>query len=503
MRIIKPTAPRNRLPILAVTLLTFGLRLAFLGRQSLWYDEAFSRVVAGAPWPVFWEALLADGVHPPGYYLLLRAALPLFGASEFGLRFPSAAVGTLAVPLMWPLGRRLFGRSEAGLLAALLLALNPFAVWYAQEARQYAPLLVLTVAGAWAYVRLLARPSLRRWWPLALSSALSFGLHYFAFVFVLAQFIYLALTLRRNHPALRWWVAAQAVAFLPLLPWAVAVAAREGRNFGIGWIQAVSPADIPLTLTNLAFALSDPGSIWTWLALVFLGLILALNLRRLSLHRSSFTVHPSPFILHPSRATFLLTFLLTPILFTFLLSLRRPLYVDRFFTVSLPFLVLLLAGGLWRNSPTWLRRGTMLVLVVATALACGRIFFDPALAKEDWRAAAAYVAGAEQPGDGLALRQFQDRLPFGHYYAGKLPLQIITTNRQTTPPAEIAAGHRRLWIVQRRPLASTHALAGNVPLHWTGEADPVVRTWLEDQAGRLAEEQTFPGVYVLLYEVGD
>lgn len=504
----QPAAPQRYAPLLLLTLLGFGVRLAFLGRQSLWYDEAFSLAVASAPWEVFWSALLSDGVHPPGYYLLLRAALPLFGGMEFGLRFLSAAAGTLAVPLLARLARCLFRREEAGLLAALLLALNPFAIWYAQEARQYALLLALTLAAGWTYLRLLNRPSWRRWWPFTLVTALSFLLHYFAFVFVLAQFVHLIGLLRRRPIALRWWFAAQAVAAAPFLPWAVAIAGREGRNFGIGWIQPVSPLDPLLTLSNLGFALSDPASVWTWLGVVVvLSSQFSVFGSRFSGFGSRFSGLSSRFsalkfrgsTLHPS--SFILIFLLTPILFTFLLSFRLPLYVDRFLIVSLPALLLGLVGGTMVSSPAWLRRGTMLVLVATTALAGGRLFVDPALTKEDWRAAAAYVEAAERAGDLLAMRQFQDRIPFAHYYRGDLPLAIITTNRQTTPPAEIAAGAKRLWVVQRRPFAPTHALAGSAPLRWTEETEPAVRDWYRQHAAGLMEERSFPGVYLLLFNL--
>src|SRR5512136_959409 len=106
--------------ILLLTQISFALRLACLGRQSLWYDEAFSLAVARAEPSVFWAALLSDGVHPPGYYLLLREGLALFGASEFAARFLSAVAGTLAVPLMWRLGRAL-GSERWGAAAGLLL----------------------------------------------------------------------------------------------------------------------------------------------------------------------------------------------------------------------------------------------------------------------------------------------------------------------------------------------------------------------------------------------
>jgi uncharacterized membrane protein len=231
---------------LVITLSGFALRLAFLGRQSLWYDEAFSLAVARADWPTFWAALLSDGVHPPGYYFLLRAGLIVFGHSEFALRFPSVLAGTLALPLIYQLGRVL-GEVRWGLVAALLLAFNPFALWYAQEARMYSLLLCLSVGGAYAFWKLVTRPNPSHWLWLTLVSGLGFLVHYFAFLFSLVQFVYLVVSLRRNYRVLRWWVAAQAAAFVFFLPWAVAIVTREGRNFGIGWIHPPTLIDLPLT----------------------------------------------------------------------------------------------------------------------------------------------------------------------------------------------------------------------------------------------------------------
>jgi len=284
--------PRD-IPILAITLFGFALRLAFLGRQSLWYDEAFSLAVARADWPTFWAALLSDGVHPPGYYLLLRGGLALFGAGEFGLRFPSVLAGTLAVPLTCQLGRAL-GSRRWGLAAGLLLSLNPFALWYAQEARMYSLLLCLSVAGGYAFWRLAVRPDLRRWLGLAFVSALSFGIHYFAFVLSLAQFVYLVASLRRTHRVLRWWVAAQAAAFLTFLPWAVAIVTREGRNFGIGWIHPPAVLDPPLTLSNLALALSDPSRVWTWAGLALIVGTAAIGVKAGAM-RAHHSLSPTPY----------------------------------------------------------------------------------------------------------------------------------------------------------------------------------------------------------------
>jgi 4-amino-4-deoxy-L-arabinose transferase-like glycosyltransferase len=474
-----------------LSLLGFALRVFFLGQQSLWYDEAFSLAVAQAEPPIFWAALLSDGVHPPGYYLLLRASLALFGDSEFALRYPSALLGTLAVPLIYQLGRTLGGR-HWGLMAGLLLALNPFALWYAKEARMYGLLLCLSIAGGYAFWKLVRQPDVRHWLWLTVISALGFVVHYFAFVLSLAQFVYLVVSLRRTHRVLRWWVAAKVVAFLFFLPWAVAIVTREGRNFGIGWIQPATLLDLPLTLSNLALAVSNPTWPWTWAGLALVAGMVATGIvagpKRSALH----ALHPTPY-------SYLLVWLVVPIVFTWLLSLRLPLYVDRFLIICLPPLVLL--SSTMSLSPSWKVRGTMTVLIIVSTMASTRLWIDPKLAKEDWRTAAIYVQSMEESGDTLVMRDFQTGIPFGYYYRGALELQVASINQQTTPLDDLGQGYARLWLVYRRPFEATHALAGAQPFTWQDDEEPVTRDWLVSHAPVLMQEMTFPGVYVALYRL--
>lgn len=477
--------------LIAIIGLGFALRLAFLGRQSLWYDEAFSLAVTRAEWPTFWAALLSDGVHPPGYYLLMRGSLILFGDGEFGLRFPSVVAGTLALPLIYQLGRAL-GRERWGLMAASLLALNPFALWYAQEARMYSLLLCLSIAGGYAFWKLVSQPNPRRWLGLTIVSAFGFLVHYFAFLFSLVQFVYLVGSLRRTHRVLRWWVAAQVLAFLPFLPWAIAIMTREGRNFGIGWIHPSTLLDLPLTLSNLALALSDPTQLWTWAGLALVGGAVAAGL---SAAAKSSALRPPP----STHYAYLLIWLLFPIGFTWLMSLRLPLYVDRFFIICLPPLLLL--SSTLSLSSSWKARGTMTLLIMVSAIASARLWVDPQLAKEDWRIAASYVQSMEESDDALIMRDLQTSIPFGYYYRGGLELEAAAVNQETTPLDELSQGQSRLWLVYRRPFEATHALAGAQPFTWRNDQEPAVRDWLVSHAPVLVQEKTFPGVYVVLYQL--
>ena len=73
--------------------------------------------------------------HPPGYYMLLHAALRV-GASDASARLPSAIVSIVSIGLLFALTCRLVNR-QAAWLAGALLALSPLDIWYAQEARMY------------------------------------------------------------------------------------------------------------------------------------------------------------------------------------------------------------------------------------------------------------------------------------------------------------------------------------------------------------------------------
>ena len=114
---------------LLITLLGFAIRIHHLGGDSFWVDEIAtvqtSRTLSGA--------LAAERDHPPLTYLFTLIALGVSGESEFSARLPALFAGTMTLPLLALLGKRL-GRPGAGLWAAFLLALAPFHLRFSQEA---------------------------------------------------------------------------------------------------------------------------------------------------------------------------------------------------------------------------------------------------------------------------------------------------------------------------------------------------------------------------------
>jgi mannosyltransferase len=133
-----------------IVILCALLRFYHLGAASLWSDEIFSRYYVD----VFGlHYVLTNGLstetNPPTYYLLLHGWMSLFGDGEVALRSLSAAASILCVPATYLLGRELGGKSR-GLAGALLFALCPASLYFAQETRVYALFMLASTVVLWA-----------------------------------------------------------------------------------------------------------------------------------------------------------------------------------------------------------------------------------------------------------------------------------------------------------------------------------------------------------------
>lgn len=110
----------------AILLLGVALRFYKLGDlpRGIYHDEAYYgldavSVIEGAR-PIFFPA---NNGREPLYIYLLSLSVGAFGRTSFGLRFASAVIGTLILPVTYLLGRALFNR-RVGLLAMAICAIT-------------------------------------------------------------------------------------------------------------------------------------------------------------------------------------------------------------------------------------------------------------------------------------------------------------------------------------------------------------------------------------------
>lgn len=190
-----------------------ALRFATLRLQSFWVDEAYTRAIVAHGLGHALSTIPRTESTPPLYYVLLWFWSRVFGIGEAGLRSFSAVCGTLTIPLLYVLGRRLFSE-RVGLIAAVLAAVNPLLVWYSQEARAYALLVLLSALSLLMLLRACERPGAGRLAVWGVVSALALATHYFAALVVGPEAAWLLVVLLRRR---EWSPARSAAAYLPVV----------------------------------------------------------------------------------------------------------------------------------------------------------------------------------------------------------------------------------------------------------------------------------------------
>ncbi len=122
--------------LILILLLAFALRVWDLGARSLWLDEGLEYRVATSPVTTLLQTVRKKIQDPPLFSILLHVWMNL-GESEVHLRFLSVCFSMLSTLGIARLGYKLFGPST-GLLGALIMALLPAEIRYAQDVGQYA-----------------------------------------------------------------------------------------------------------------------------------------------------------------------------------------------------------------------------------------------------------------------------------------------------------------------------------------------------------------------------
>jgi uncharacterized membrane protein len=238
-------SPSGFLALAAVgVVVVAGVALRFFARSDLWLDEALTVNISKLPTGDLLRALKHDG-HPPLYYLLLHVWMKAFGSGDDAVRALSGLIGVATIPLLWVAARRYGGRGTA--VAGLVLAASsPFLVRYSAEARMYALVAFLVVAGWLAIAWALERPSLGR---LASVSVLSGALaltHYWAFYLLAVVAVVLLVAWRRGNPAALKVVLAIVVGGVFFLPWLPSFL-EQAKHTGTPWGRPVTPFTMLMT----------------------------------------------------------------------------------------------------------------------------------------------------------------------------------------------------------------------------------------------------------------
>jgi len=474
--------------LLLILLGGFLLRLYQLGAQSLWYDETVSAFLASQS-AADLIAHTARDIHPPLYYLLLRLWTFAAGDSEFALAFFSVFWGMLLIAITYRIARHLVD-TPTGLLAALLVAVSPFHVWYSQEVRMYTLGSFLGMVTLYALARLW-RATGRPWrlW-IAWISAAAVGLYtlyYFAFLLVAENLFVLGNALwqwRRERRFDGWlwrWLGAQGVVILLYLPW-LPIFYRQATNPPVPPWRSFTGAWSVLRDAWTALTLGQsvtPGQVWP-------ALLIAAALY-------SFALWPDREKRDGALSGGVVRLLLAgytfvPLALLYLFSYVTPLFHVRYVFLYAGTFYIVLAWGLRRlwGRPRGRRDlwravvigGLLLSYGGASAFSLHQFWTDPAYAADDLRGGVRYIAQHLGPDDAILINAGYAYTAFRYYYRGPIAWQ----GRLTSYPEEGVPSGRGAVIVQ------TGTVDGSPDLGWGDpEADFYAMPWGEAEAalGRL------------------
>lgn len=247
---------KNLLPLAIVLIIAFFLRFYQLSSIPIGLNDdeaafgynAFAIKTTGhdewgktLPFPAFesfgdWKLV--------GYLYPTVISQAAFGSNEFATRLPSATFGLIAIVATYLLAKKLFNR-EAGLLAALFLAISPWHIVASRNAFESDILIVFITTGTWLFLESLKNPKLIKFSTLIFALSLYVYRSSWLFVplFLLALIFFYKEELKKNRVLNPKYAVLFLISILPLLPTA-STFSGQSRFFQESFVTGIAKVGI-------------------------------------------------------------------------------------------------------------------------------------------------------------------------------------------------------------------------------------------------------------------
>lgn len=504
--------------MLPVLLLGWILRLIGIGGRALWWDEGYSLYFSTLPLPETTARTAAD-IHPPLYYYMLAGWMALFGTGDVAARLLSATFSTLSIALVYALGARLWNR-RAGLLAALLMSIAPFQVFYAQEARMYAAVGFFALISAYTFLRWFARHDNKHRYVeigyVVASAAMIFTQYYAAFLLP-AQTIWVLLRRRSRF----WqWLPLPLVVTALNLPWLIyayfTLSSYVASKVAFEGYSPLNPLSFVLSCLSAFVAGSfrpDNTGIYALMAAPPLALAaVGAGSRWLGNQDSISNVIEGTQEKagrqgtgEKDAITYLLLHLFVPILCGYLINLRypfTPVNWERLFLMASPALVLLAARGLLTLAERWRVVAIVAAILLASGSSLGLAaeYVVPRYPLDDYRPVINEVAMYGQPRD-VVLCVYPWQVGYFKSYfpddAHRPLLYEVPTERWKDPAAmdtdltALLATHPRVWLPAQQSFG--RILESDIERRMAKLAFPITNSWYGNVRMLSYASPAFPG----------
>ncbi|MGV8141774.1 MAG: glycosyltransferase family 39 protein [Candidatus Woesearchaeota archaeon] len=380
--------PKTYIWLFIIIILGLSLRLYNVDSQSVWTDESISAHTAMCDL----KNIISNTSEPtpPLYYIILFFWVKIFGTSAVMLRLLSVIISCVSIYLIYLLASTIYDY-RIGLYSALLLALSPIHIFYAQEARAYSLVVMFSILSTYYYIRLLkGKNGVLQYLPYILSSALLIYTHVFAILLLIAHSIHYIFAKKDFWK----WVKVQASILLLYTPWLIIVPKVFNNNWG-----SIKSVIATFGLSNFIYIFYEFmfGRVFPTFAMVMIIIYCYLILRH---------------IFSKGRNYVLLSWMIIPLLVSYILSavFSSYLLVRYLLMTSIP-LIIIIAYSIGKSGKI-LRNVLLISLVIMSGLCV--YMQQNTSTKEPWKEISKYVK--DNPVDQIAVVAYYEAFPLTYYY---------------------------------------------------------------------------------------
>jgi mannosyltransferase len=403
------------------------MRFASMATEPFWHDEITMLNLGLGGWDEVVTQFYAG--RPPVFVAISYVWTALFGTGEIISRIPSFIASVASVAVLFYLGSLMFNQ-RVGFLAALVMTVTEFHLYYAQTFRYYA-VYVLMILLSYLFFYLMLKRGHRAYTVLyVLFTALALYTHAHGMFAIASQAVFFVVMLVlspqwRNRRLISRWLGSQVLLGLIVFPglWLYFIAdllvtapespvvgvVGAGGDVGIGWLGEPTPGSIVRTLVRFLFYewyYLNPHGILT--ALLFIVVGVAFYVSKLGWLQWGKAVRQLPRDLVsslPNRlpewwlvTSWFLGMLMLPWVLSFLVI---PMFFDRYVLGASPayyLLLILLLFSIRRVIPL-----QVMMIAFLVSLIPGLIAFYALPDNEKWNEVASYVNANRQSSDAIVI----------------------------------------------------------------------------------------------------
>ena len=425
------------------------LRVYKLDGESFWVDEAATVYTTKQDAVDIVKDIYTTLEHapqyfkgggiPPFYLVVANYWTRLAGLGEAKLRLLSAIFGVISVYAIFLVGKDILDE-KVGLVSAFLLSINYLQINYSQEARPYSLGILLTLLSVHFLFNALNKKKIFYWIAYVISSTLLIYTHYFGFLVLLFESLFLLFYLKEYWNSMKGILISGLSIFVLYIPW-LPVLARlvSGSNYlslyfgkDILWDFAkiivqfnswITPdfhtrdALRPLYISLKNLRISDLFAV-SWLAWLTIICVISITILLGFYFFISLTFKnkkTNKYNFQDKKYIFLLMWLFTPILIPILVTVifpSSPVFGFVQYTIfASPAYYLIVSKSILQSRKYAIILGILLILSILP-LYSYYSNFD----KQQWREAAEYFQANRHSNELIVVNVPANILPLSYYY---------------------------------------------------------------------------------------